>query len=424
MISYNEAVEKIFSLRRLGMKLGLENVKRFLSVLGNPQMKLKIFHVAGSNGKGSTVAFLSSILQEAGYKVGMFTSPHFVDFRERIKINGKKIEKEYVTEFVSQHIDFIEEKRITFFEITTAMAFRYFYEQNVDYAVIETGLGGRLDATNTANPIAEIITSVSLEHTRILGDTIEKIAREKAGIIKQNGKVFCGFLPSEALQEIGKISEEKNAECFPLKNFALAKNDFVKLKFDLHNEITLYKTGLRGAHQLRNASLAVLTLRKIFPKLEFEIINNGLMNVVKNTGLSGRFEIVSESPLVIFDSAHNVESVESFVNEFEKNYSSHCSIKRLIYGALRDKNVTEILKILGKTFDEILFTKIDFYRALTHEELHNKAKNLGLKKIKILENPTEYISQFIKTPSSDCLVVLGSIYLLGEIKKELQTTDG
>ncbi len=424
MISYNEAVEKIFSLRRLGMKLGLENVKRFLSVLGNPQMKLRIFHVAGSNGKGSTVAFLSSILQEAGYKVGMFTSPHFVDFRERIKINGKEIDKKYVTEFVSQHIDFIEEKRITFFEITTAMAFRYFFEQNVDYAVIETGLGGRLDATNTANPIAEIITSVSLEHTRILGDTIEKIAREKAGIIKQNGKVFCGFLPDAALREINKISEEKNAECFPLNNFAIVKDDFLKLKFDLHNEITLYKTGLRGAHQLRNASLAVLTLRKIFLKLEFKIINNGLMNVVKNTGLSGRFEIVSESPLVIFDSAHNVESVESFVNEFEKNYFSRCSTKHLIYGALRDKNVTEILKILGKTFDEILFTKIDFYRALTPEELHNKAKNLGLKKIVILENPTEYILQFIKTPSSDCLVVLGSIYLLGEIKKELQTTDG
>ncbi len=419
-MTYEEAVEKIFSLRQLGMKLGLENVKNFLAEIGNPQLKLKTFHVAGSNGKGSTVAFLASMLSEAGYKTGMFTSPHFVDFTERIKINGVEISKVFVTEFVEKHIDAIEEKRITFFEITTAMAFEYFHDENVDYAVIETGLGGRLDATNTMNPLAEVITTISFEHTRILGDTLKKIAREKAGIIKPNSKVFCGKTENEAESVIRIIAEEKNSRFYSLVKTAVIKNDFVKLTFSDKKEFTIYRTGFVGSHQLRNAALAVLTLKETLGFSNFEIINKGLLNVRENTGLEGRFEIYSEKPLVIFDSAHNSEGVSVFIEEFEKRHSKKCSKKILIYGALRDKNVAEILSKFKNKFDEIRLAEINFYRALPLSEMLKIAEKVGLKNVRALENPAEFILDFTREKSNDCLVVLGSIYLLGEIKKELR----
>ena len=419
MISYPEAVEKIFSLRRLGMKLGLDNIKNFLNEIGNPQLKLKTFHVAGSNGKGSTVAFLSSILTEAGFKVGMFTSPHFVDFTERIKINGEEVEKEFVVEFVKKHICAIEEKRITFFEITTAMAFQFFYEKNVDYAVIETGLGGRLDATNTMNPLAEIITTISFEHTRILGNSLREIAREKAGIIRQNSKVFCGAMPNEALEEIEKIAKENNAELFSLKKFALITDDYVKLNLNENKNFTIYRTGFPGAHQLRNAALAVLTLNKTLGIDNPEVFSRGLLNVYANTKLSGRFEIYSQKPLVVLDAAHNAEGMEIFLKEFERQYSNKCRKRILIYGALRDKNVAEILKMFRGKFDKIYFTDIDFYRALHAEEILLIAKSVGLENAEVLSDRDKFIRDFLNRKSSNCLVITGSIYLLGEIKREL-----
>ncbi len=416
MTKYSDAVEKIFSLRRLGMKLGLENVKKFLAEIGNPQLELKTFHVAGSNGKGSTTAFLASVLSEAGFKVGMFTSPHFVDFTERIKINGREIEKEFVTKFVEEHLDAIEQKRITFFEITAAMAFEYFYREKVDYAVIETGLGGRLDATNTMNPLAEIITTISLEHTRILGDSVEKIAREKAGIIKENSKVYAGVMPREAKIEIEKIARKKNAEFYALEKTAAVSESFVKLRFPDGKEFAIYRTGFPGAHQLRNAALAVYALKETLGFNDFDTINKGLVNVRENTGLEGRFEIFSEKPLLILDAAHNSEGVAAFLDEFENRFPKNCKKKILIYGALRDKNTEEILRMFENRFDKILLTTIDFYRALPAEELLEHARKIGLKNARVIENRDEFISDFLKNESEDCLVILGSIYLLGEVK--------
>ncbi len=418
-MKYSEAVEKIFSLRQLGMKLGLENVKKFLAEIGNPQLRLKTFHVAGSNGKGSTVAFISSILAEAGYKTGMFTSPHFVDFTERIKINGKEISREFVVDFVQRHIDAIEQKRITFFEITTAMAFEYFANEKVDFAVIETGLGGRLDATNAMRPLAEIITTISLEHTRILGESVREIAREKAGIIKENSKVFCGIMPREALSEIEKTAAEKNAAFFPLEKYAEIGECSVKLRFSEGEEFAIKNAGFPGAHQLRNAALAVLALRKTLDFNDYAVIGAGIENVAKNTRLEGRFEIFSERPLLILDAAHNAEGVEVFLAEFEKRRLKKCKKKILIYAALRDKNAEDILRMFRRHFDEVLITSINFYRALSAEEMLERAKKAGLRNARIIENRDEFISDFLKNESDNCLVILGSIYLLGEIKKRL-----
>jgi dihydrofolate synthase/folylpolyglutamate synthase len=421
MMKYSDAVEKIFSLRQLGMKLGLENVKNFLAEIGNPQLKLKTFHVAGSNGKGSTVAFISSILQEAGFKVGMFTSPHFVDFTERIKINGKEIEKDFVVKFIERNLEAVEKKRITFFEITTALAFAYFYEQKVDYAVIETGLGGRLDATNTMNPLAEIITTISFEHTRILGETLPEIAREKAGIIKEGSRVFCGVMPTEARAEIEKTARAKKSEFFALEDFAQIERDYVRLHLLENKNFTIYKTGFVGAHQLRNAALAALAVQKTLPVIDVSAINNGILNVAGNTDLAGRFEIVSERPFVVFDAAHNYEGVSIFLEEFAKQSAQKsCAKKILIYGALRDKNVSEILKLFKDKFDKIYLTAIDFYRALTTDELFAIAEKIGLKNVAVLEGKSEFICDFIRTEKNDCLAVIGSIYLLGEIKKEMR----
>jgi dihydrofolate synthase/folylpolyglutamate synthase len=188
------SLKKLFSLHKFGIKLGLENTIGFLNHLGNPQQKLKTIHIAGSNGKGSTSSFIASILQEYEYKIGLYTSPHFVKFNERVVINGKQIEDEYIATFVSDNESYIDEHQLTFFEVTTVLAFQYFKDMNTDYCVIETGLGGRLDSTNVLNPLATVITSISLEHTNVLGNTIEQIAAEKSAIIKSNSKVFIGML--------------------------------------------------------------------------------------------------------------------------------------------------------------------------------------------------------------------------------------
>ncbi|MBA4310871.1 MAG: hypothetical protein C0425_11140, partial [Chlorobiaceae bacterium] len=213
-IEIKKTLEKLFNLQMYGVKLGLENIQKFLEYLDNPQKHLKCFHIAGSNGKGSTSSFIASILMEAKYKTGLYTSPHFVRFNERIRINGIEINDSYIVDFYEENENFINEHKLTFFEVTTALAFQYFYDHSVDFAVIETGLGGRLDATNVLNPLAAIITSVSLEHMNVLGDTIEKIAKEKAGIIKRDSKVFVSTLHEDALEVMRERCKNKECELF------------------------------------------------------------------------------------------------------------------------------------------------------------------------------------------------------------------
>ncbi|MDZ7623933.1 MAG: Mur ligase family protein [Ignavibacteriaceae bacterium] len=213
------SLKKLFSLHTFGIKLGLENTIGFLEHLGNPQQALKTIHIAGSNGKGSTSSFIASILQEFGFKVGLYTSPHFVKFNERVVINGKQIEDEFVATFISDNEKYIDEHELTFFEVTTAMAFQYFKDMNTDYCVIETGLGGRLDSTNVLNPLAVVITSISLEHTNVLGDTIEQIASEKAAIIKNSSNVFTGILKKEAEVVVEQKCNETNSILYPMKDF-------------------------------------------------------------------------------------------------------------------------------------------------------------------------------------------------------------
>ena len=412
------ALQKLFSLHTFGIKLGLDNIKAFLEHIGNPQKHLKAFHIAGSNGKGSTAAFVASILHECGYRVGLYTSPHFVKFNERILINNTQIDDETIAEFISKHEKYIFEKGLTFFEVTTALAFNYFFENNVDYAVIETGLGGRLDATNVFNALGVIITSISFEHTNILGSTIKEITGEKAAIIKNHNKVFIGNLPEEAKTIVERKCEETGSKLYNISDYVNEKPGLLEL-YTEEIELDEWKMPLRGNYQKYNAALAALAVSKVLDTKDTRKIEKGIKNVIVNTGLQGRYEFYNKKPDIIFDSAHNPEGIDSFISEFNKD-SKDYNERILIYGAMKDKSALEILKKLGQIFNKIFVTEINSERSFKIEELVRVAKEVWIE-AKPLVNPASYIENFrLSAKENDCLVVLGSMYLLGEVKSLLQ----
>ncbi|MEJ2494120.1 MAG: bifunctional folylpolyglutamate synthase/dihydrofolate synthase [Ignavibacteriaceae bacterium] len=413
----NSALEKLFKLHTFGVKLGLDNVKHFLDHIDNPQRNLKAIHIAGSNGKGSTAAFIASILMEYGYKTGLYTSPHFVKFNERITINGEQIDNEYVAGFITEHWSYITEHALTFFEVTSALAFEYFSNSKVDYAIIETGLGGRLDATNVLNPIAVVITSVSLEHTNVLGTEISVIAKEKAAIIKQGTKVFIGLLDPEADAVVERKCNEENCELFRLQEYINEKDDRLEL-YTEEIELDEWNVPLKGKYQVYNSALAALVVSNTFVLDDNRKITHGISNVIKNTGIEGRFEYLHKGPDIILDSAHNIAGVREFLSEFNKSAGKY-QRKVLLFGVMRDKAIEQMLIELGKSFDEIHLTQIDNERSAKIDELKKICFDI---KIDALEEPVgmELINKFLKSENKDCLVVLGSMYLLGEVKSKLQ----
>ncbi len=412
------SLKKLFALHTFGVKLGLDNIKAFLEYIGNPQTKLEAFHIAGSNGKGSTSAFTASILQECGYKTGLYTSPHFVKFNERIMLNNEQIPNKIIADFYEKHEQYIDEHKLTFFEVTTAMAFQYFKDQKVDYAVIETGLGGRLDATNVLNASAVIITSISLEHTQILGDTLKEIAEEKAGIIKNNNKVFIGNLPEEAVEVIEKKCTETKSQLFKIEDYTNEKNGVLEL-YTEEIEFNEWTMPLKGDYQKYNAALASLAVSKSLSIDDFGKIESGIWNVISNTGFQGRYEYYNYKPDIIFDSAHNPEGVYNFIKEFRKdfnNYKKHT----LLFGVMNDKNAKEMLSMLRSSFDDIYITEVSIERTLRISELIRVAKEVTIE-VKPVDNPAKFVSDFRKKAGRDeCLVILGSMYLVGEIKSSLQ----
>jgi dihydrofolate synthase/folylpolyglutamate synthase len=415
-MTIDQALTKLFALHTFGIKLGLENIKKLLDHIDNPQNDIRTIHVAGSNGKGSTAAFLASILQELGNKVGLYTSPHFVRYNERIKINSLEIPDDYVADFIARHFEYIEENKLTFFEVTTAIAFLYFMENKVDLAVIETGLGGRLDATNVLTPMASVITSISLEHTQILGDTIDKITNEKAGIIKPGIPVFTGQLPQEALNIIESKCQKGNCKFYKLSDYIIKRKDSIEL-YTEEIELDDFTMPMRGGYQKYNAALAGLVTAKIFNTDDFAHIERGIKNVIKNTGLQGRYEFYNMDPDIIFDSAHNPDGVKNFLSEFQKDLKTYKK-KVLLFGVMKDKSIKEMLTELNKFFDEIRISDIAYERAAKTEDLIKLAKEMDIKVV-TESNPVEFIESFKKNDGDDCLVVLGSMYLLGEIKSKI-----
>ena len=363
-MTYQETLEYLFvktpAFQQKGesaYKPGLGNVIELDNYYGNPHKKFKTIHIAGTNGKGSVSHTLAAILQSAGYKVGLYTSPHLKDFSERIRVNGKPISEQYVIDFVSDADEIIEKLNPSFFEITTLMAFTYFASEGVDVAVIETGLGGRLDSTNIISPVLSVVTNVSFDHVNLLGDTLEKIAFEKAGILKSGIPAVVGEMSSE----LRPIFTEKTE----------------KVVFAEDNDASDYEFELKGYCQDKNKKtiLAAAELLKKEFDIKEENIVEGLKNVVELTSLMGRWQKLSSAPLIIADTGHNVAGMQYIVSQIT---DIKASTKRLVIGMVGDKDITSMLNLLPK--DAIYyFCNAQTPRALPAEELKAKASEFGLK---------------------------------------------
>lgn len=405
-MTYEEAVEYLFSqlpmFHRIGAaayKPDIGNISQLSADLGNPHLKFPVVHIAGSNGKGSTSHLTASVLMEAGYKVGLFTSPHLKDYRERIRVNGKKIDEAFVAEFVSQSKESWKSIEPSFFEITTALAFHYFVEQKVDIAIIEVGMGGRLDSTNIVQPLVTAITSISKEHTQFLGDTHELIAKEKAGIIKQNIPIVLGELPIEAKIEIEKIAHEKDSNII----------DSTILNAPI--------SALEGSYQLFNERTAfgiLQELQKLNWNISEEHIQSGFLRVIENTHLMGRWQVIGNAPLTVAEVAHNEEGI-SFLSQKIKSLS----FKKLhiVIGMVNDKDHSQVLSLLPKEA-EYYFVQADIPRALPKEELQIKALEFMLKGNCYPNVHSGLKAAHENSSANDLIIVTGSIFTVAEILPE------
>ncbi len=402
-------------------KKDLSNTKQLCAVLNNPQQEFKSIHIAGTNGKGSVSHMLAAILQTAGYKTGLYTSPHLKDFRERIKVNGEMCSKDFIIHFTEIIKPQIELLQPSFFEITVAMAFEYFAQQKVDVAVIETGLGGRLDSTNIIVPELSVITNIGYDHMNILGDTLEKIAYEKAGIIKQNIPAVIG----EALPATKAVFEdeakEKNAQIiwaqanFYVQDFTyshhLLKAEVAEVK---KNEHHIYNIDLPGIYQTKNLVTVLTAVHQLQLKkwnIKQRDVDKALKQVKHLTGLHGRWEKIKDDPTVIVDVAHNVDGIKQLTEQLEMvSYNE----LHLIIGFVKDKDIANILPLLPKTA-EYYFTKAQLPRALDENDLAIMAKQNGLNGKTFPDVNTALKEAITHAHKDDLILICGSVFLVGEV---------
>ncbi|WP_298488897.1 folylpolyglutamate synthase/dihydrofolate synthase family protein [uncultured Maribacter sp.] len=374
----------------------LDNIKSLAFHLKNPHKKFKSIHVAGTNGKGSSSHMLASVLQEAEYKVGLYTSPHLKDFRERIRINGEPVSETYVVNFVKENQSFFEENKLSFFEMTVGMAFAYFEKEKVDIAIVEVGLGGRLDSTNIIKPEASLITNIGLDHTDMLGDTLPKIAFEKAGIIKENIPVVISEYQEETANVFNDIAKKNNAEII----------------FASTLDTKEYITDLLGSYQTKNIK-GVVTLLKVLKtfKVTEENIEQGLKNVVGNTGLLGRWQVLGSKPLLVCDTAHNQEGLKLVVDQIKKqNYTD----LHIVLGFVKNKKLETVLPLFPKNA-KYYFCMPNIFRGLNEGDLKSKAKLFDLNG-SVYNSVSEALNTAKKNAKeSDFIFVGGSNFVVAEI---------
>jgi dihydrofolate synthase/folylpolyglutamate synthase len=426
--TYSEALDWIHARLRLGIKPGLARMEWMMEKLGHPELKMKTVHIGGTNGKGSTVTFLRSILEAGGYSVGTFTSPYIEQFNERISVNGKPISDEEVLELtnvIAPLADELEDTELggpTEFEVITAMSFYYFANVNqVDIVLYEVGLGGRFDSTNIIQPIASIITNIGLDHTNILGHSYEEIAFEKAGIIKEGIPTFTAVKNTNALKVIEEQAGKKHAPLYRLnQEFSItshspeASGEVFTLK-NVNRILEQLEINMIGKHQTENAALAVMAAQSINHHEEFSISENAIRTGLKKAYWPGRFEILSNHPLVIIDGAHNDEGISALVHELSNRYSNN-SI-HIVFAALKDKKLDHMISQLDQVADEISFVSFDFPRAAEAIDLfslsHSKNKSIG-------QNWDSHLAKCIQNLQPDSvLVVTGSLYFISEAKPYL-----
>ena len=404
-MNYSETIDWLFTqlpmYQRIGAaayKVDLSNTLKLTSYLNEPQDSFKSIHVAGTNGKGSTSHLLASVLQEAGFKVGLYTSPHLKDFRERIKINGTMISEEFVVDFIAEHQSFFEENHLSFFEMTVGLAFDYFKKEKVDISIIEVGLGGRLDSTNVITPEVSVITNIGLDHTRFLGETMREIASEKAGIIKTNIPVVIG----ETTSETKKVFQQKASEVV------------TNITFVEEGTPSDYKSDLLGNYQQKNMKTAVETL-KILQKKDWNIseehIKKGFLNVVSNTGLQGRWQVLNEQPKVICDTAHNKEGLILVLEQLQKE---EFKTLHIVLGMVDDKNLDTVLPLFPKEA-RYYFCKPNVIRGLDVSVLSKKAKQFGLLGVSYDSVYEAYTDALKNASKEDVIYIGGSTFVVAEV---------
>ena len=420
--NYQEALDYLTSLTQSGIKLGLKNTARLLQHFGDPQLKTRTIHIGGTNGKGSTAAITESILRASGYKVGLYTSPHLLDFRERIQINRRMIEKQQTVDLITRIKSAVERIKIsiTFFEFGTVLAFLYFYEENTDINIIEVGLGGRLDATNLCQAEISIITSISRDHTQYLGEDLEQIAFEKACIIKESGTVFAHIPEYRVFKVVSDLSRKCSADLFCLGvDFQVdleagneGKNIFsFKWGSLVLNNLTL---PLTGSYQRDNAGLALSACLKLKER-GLNIKEKHLRKGLETVSWEGRLETVSSHPTVVLDCAHNEESVRNMTIELRKNFKfSRCFI---ILGLMQDKNIDEVIKILSQLGDHFFLVPVNPPRGEAPDKLAEKLKiyNKPSRIFETFSNAFQAVKQIAS--QNDLICITGSIFLVAKAKE-------
>jgi dihydrofolate synthase/folylpolyglutamate synthase len=399
-------------------KEGLANTYALDDYFHHSHTLYKTIHIGGTNGNGSCSHTLAAILQEAGYKTGLYTSPHLIDFRERIRVNGQPVAEDYVVHFVEKHRSFFEPLHTSFFELTTALAFRYFADANVDVAVIEVGLGGRLDCTNIIQPDVSVITNISYDHTQFLGNTLEKIAVEKAGIIKKNTPVIVGETVSETKPVFIRQANRLNAPII----FAEEENLLLRAEKDEENHRIIYHTDqygtfsgeLEGLYQLKNTNTLLSVINQLTEK-EYRIkekdVRNGFANVSKLTGLWGRWQRLQEHPTLVCDTGHNVAGITYVVNQLKKEKFNKLHI---VIGMVNDKDISGILALLPK--DAIYyFSKANIARALPEDQLMRLAHSFGLIGNCYPDVITTVKAAKGKSLPDDFIFVGGSTFVVGDL---------
>jgi dihydrofolate synthase/folylpolyglutamate synthase len=403
-MNYKETTDWLFSQLPMFQNLGASAYKNDLSNiilldnhLNNPHLKFKSIHVAGTNGKGSTSSLLASVLHEAGYKVGLYTSPHLKDYRERIKINGEVISKNYVVDFVQKHKPFFEGNELSFFEMTVGLAFDYFAQENVDIAIIEVGMGGRLDATNIITPIVSVITNIGLDHTQFLGSTLDKIAFEKGGIIKKNIPVVVGEYTTDTKNVFGSLVEKNNTSVFYAQDL-----EYVDLP-----------CALLGDYQISNKKTVLATIESIQNVFNVSdaAIKKGFLNVVTNTGLLGRWQVFNIEPKVVCDTAHNSHGLKIVLNQIQKEQFEEL---HFVLGVVNDKDLDTILCLFPHKA-KYYFCKPNILRGLDAEVLKKKSFEFGLVG-NVYSSVSEAYSEALRVANAkDFIYIGGSNFVVAEI---------
>jgi dihydrofolate synthase/folylpolyglutamate synthase len=422
-MNYEETLRYLFNLERFGIKLDLSNITAILKRLGNPHLQFPSIHVAGTNGKGSVAAMLHSILCESGYRAGLYTSPHLVDFRERVKAGREMIEKDFIFDFICGLKDEIDKNGYTFFEVTTALAFHYFAQKKVEIAVVETGLGGRLDATNMITPLISIITNIGREHTKQLGDVIAQIANEKAGIVKRRVPTITAVSQPEAFDAVKAVCAQRKSELIHVQDvshYNMLESSIHGARFNFSSDSSSYenlKLNLAGEHQILNAVTALTAMQKL-KQLGWKVEETAIREGLSKVDWRARLEVFRKEPFVLLDVAHNPPGMRVLIQALQRLFPEKQII--FVFGVLEDKDHRSMIGEISKKAQFIILTEPEYKRAAEPESFKDAVEKNGIAYEIIPQVKQAYLAALKKAEANEVICVTGSHFVVGELLSQLQ----